>query len=259
MPDTDDDQSVELDPVQREQGDDDTEAARERRAAKARAEADKNPTHDLDDEARKRVEEADEQVHLDDEDAAARNEEIEAAAKEQQTLEDHRLRGEDLATVEANQAMRLAYVDEQLSGTHRQFATNDTQREVADRAHGRHERDEAAAHPDEPGSAELDARGRRMENLATIEGRSARAEDRIADGYDDSAQEHREEARDAQPHASEAVRNPPEETPEAQPPQERLHVRGHAQVRDKQGKALKPNPSRAGTPDLNIDRRRERN
>jgi hypothetical protein len=258
MPDTDDDQSVDLDLVQREQGDDDTEGARERRAAKARAEADKDPTHDLDDEARKHLEEADEQVQLDDEDAAARNEEIEAAAKDQQTLEEHRLRGEDLATVEANQAMRLAYADEQLRDVHRQFATNDTQREVADRAHGRHERDEAAAHPDEPGSAELDARGRRMENLATIEGRSARAEDRIADRYDDSAQEHREEAREAQPHASEAVRNPPEQAPEAQAPQERLHVRGHAQVRDRQGKALKPDPNRASTPDLNIDRRRER-
>ncbi|MFG1907197.1 hypothetical protein [Kribbella sp. NPDC048928] len=259
MPDTHDDPSVELDLVQREQGDDDSEGARERRAAKARAEAHQNPTRDLDDEARKHLEETDEQVHLDEEETAARNEELELATKDQQTLEEHRLRGEDLATVEANEAMRLAYVDEQLSATHRQFATNDTQREIADRAHGRHERDEAAAHPDEPGSAELDARGRRMENLATIEGRNARAEDRIADGYDDSAQEHREEARDAQPHASEAVRNPPEEAPEAQPPQERLHVRGHAQVRDKQGKALKPNPSRAGTPDLNIDRRRERN
>ncbi|MGZ0149954.1 hypothetical protein ACXJJ3_23035 [Kribbella sp. WER1] len=259
MPDTDDDLSVELDPVQREQGDDDTEAARERRAAKARAEADRNPTHDLDDETRKHLDEEAEHAHLDDEEeAAARAEEIELATKDQQTLEEHRLRNEDLATAEASQAMRLAYADEYARDVHRQNATTDIQHSLGDRAHGRHERDEAAVRPDDPGAAELDAAGRRMENVATIEERNAVAEDRIADGYDASARDHRAEAREAQPHASEAVRTPPEEAPEAQLPQARLHVRGHAQVRDQKGKALKPNPSRAGTPDLTIDRRRER-
>ncbi|WP_427887424.1 hypothetical protein ACQHIV_31175 [Kribbella sp. GL6] len=259
MPDTDDDLSVELDPVQREQGDDDTEAARERRAAKARAQADKFPTHDLDDEARKHLDEEDAEARLDEEDAAARSEEIELASKDQQALEEHRLRGEVLdATAETTRAMQLAYADEQSRDVHRQYAANDKQRGIGDRAHGRHERDEAAARPDEPGAAGLDAAGRRMENLATLEERSAVAEDRIADSYDASAQDHRAEAREAQPHASEAVRTPPEEAPEAQLPQARLHVRGHAQVRDQKGKALKPNPSRAGTPDLTIDRRRDR-
>ncbi|MFD7153167.1 hypothetical protein ACFV9C_01125 [Kribbella sp. NPDC059898] len=259
MPDTDDDLSVELDPVQREQGDDDTEAARERRAAKARAQADKFPTHDLDDEARKHLDEEDEQARLDAEDATARSEEIELAAKDEQALEEHRLRDEVLdATAETTRAMQLAYADEQARDVHRQYAANDKQRGIGDRAHGRHELDEAAARPDDLGSPGLAAEGRRFQNLATIEERRSAAEDQIADNYDASAQEHRTEAREAQPHASGAVRNPPEEAPEAQLPQDRLHVRGHGQVRDKQGKALKPNPSRAGTPDLNIDRRRER-
>ncbi|HZX08970.1 hypothetical protein [Kribbella sp.] len=258
MPDTDDDLSVELDPVQREQGDDDTEAARERRAAKARAQADKFPTHDLDDEARTKLDELDEQTRLDAEDLAARAEEIELATKDEQTLEEHRLRNEDLATAEASRAMRLAYADEQAADVHRQYAANDKQRGIGDCAHGRHELDEAAVRPDDPGSAGLAAEGRRFQNLATYEERRSAAEDQIADDFEASAHGHRDDAREAQPHASGAVRNPPEEAPEAQLPQDRLHVRGHGQVRDKQGKALKPNPSRAGTPDLNLDRRRDR-
>lgn len=257
MPDTEDDQSVELVPDQREQGDDDTEAARERRAARARAEADRDPTHGLADEAKQRLDEDAEQADLDEE-AQAREERLELAAKDQQTREELRDRDELLdATAETTRAMELAYADEQQRDVHRQYAANDKQRGLADRAHGRHELDEAAARPDEPGSAGLAAEGRRFQNLATIEERRSTGEYQLAEEYDASARDHRE---DAQADASGAVRKP-EETPEAQLPQDRLHVRGHGQVRDKQGKVVKPSPSRGNssvTPDLSIDRPRER-
>jgi hypothetical protein len=255
MPDTDD-ESVELVPDQWDRGDDYTEAARERRAAQARAEADKDPTHDLAEEEAERREAEDEQARL-EEDVEARAEELdERAAKDQQTLEERRSREELLdATAETSRAMQLAYADEDGRDRYRQYATNDVQRGIGDRARGRHELDEAAAHRDEVGSAGLVAEGRRFQNSATIEERKAVSDDTISREYDASAQEHR---REAQPNPTEAVRKPPEEPPEAQLPQDRLHVRGHGQVRDKHGKVVKPNPSRAGTPDLTIDRPRER-
>ncbi|TCC11664.1 hypothetical protein [Kribbella soli] len=248
MPDTDDDQSVELVPDQREQGDDDTEAASERRAAQARTQADKNPTHDLAEEEAERQEEADEKARL-DEDAEARAEELEErAAKDQQALEERRSREELLdATAETSRAFQLAYADEEARDRYRQYATNDVQRGISDRAHGRHELDEAATHRDEAGSAGLVAEGRRYQNAATIEERKAVSDDSISREYDASAREHR---REAQPNPSEAVRKPPEDTPEAQLPQARRHVRGPGRVRNKQGKVVKPN--RSSEPDLEI-------
>ncbi|TCC15688.1 hypothetical protein [Kribbella speibonae] len=251
MPDTDDDQSVELVPDQREQGDDDTEAASERRAAQARAEADKLPTHDLAKEEAERRDEDDE-LAQEEEDAEARAEQLdERALKDQQEITERRSREELLdATAETTRAMQLAYADEQARDVHRQYASNDKQRSLADQARGGHQRDEAAAHPEEVGSAGLDAEGRRFQNLATIEARRSAGEDQIADKYDASARQHREEAREAQPNASGAVRQPPEEAPEAQLPQARRHVRGPGRVRNKQGKAVKPN--RASEPDLEL-------
>jgi hypothetical protein len=227
MPDTDDDQSVELDPVQREQGDDDTEAARERRAVQARAEADRQVVADLtlDEDVERRVEQ--EQALVEEQDEAARAERLELATKEQQELDEHRDREQLLdATAEATRAFELAYADEAARDRYRALATTETQRSVGDLARGRHELDEAAAYPDEPGSAGLAAKGRRDERASGIEARRAESDDRIADRYDDSAQEHRREARQAQPDAVEAVRTPPGETPEAQLPQARRHVRG---------------------------------
>lgn len=256
MPDTDDDQSVELVPDQREQGDDDTEAARERRAAQARAQADRNPTHDLADETRKRLDADDEQARHDDEDLAAESERLELAAKDQQELEELRGREELLdATAETTRAMQLAYVDEQARDVHRQYAANDKQRALGDRAHGRHELDEAAAHPGDAGSSGLAAEGRRFQNLATFEERRSAAEDQIADGYDASAQEHRDDAREPLPNASGAARRP-ENPAEATQPQDRRYVRGYGQVRDRKNNLLKPDPST--TPDLSTNKPRER-
>ena len=249
MPDTDDDQSVELVPDQREQGDDDTEAASERRAAKARSEAGKHPTHDLAEEDAERREEADEQARDDEADADARAEQIdERAAKDEQELAERRSREEVLdATAETTRAFQLAYADEEARDRYRSYATNDVQRGISDRAHGRHELDEAAAHRDEVGSAGLVAEGRRYQNAATIEERKAVSDDSISREYDASAREHR---REAQPNPSEAVRKAPEEAPEAQLPQARRHVRGPGRVRTKQGKVVKPN--RSSEPDLEI-------
>ncbi|NIK55573.1 hypothetical protein [Kribbella shirazensis] len=252
MPDTDDDQSVELEPDQREQGDDDTEAARERRAAQARAEAGKDLSTDVTESDAERRAEEDEQLRLDEEeDQEARAERLELARKDQQELDEHRDR-EELkdATAETTRAMQLAYADEEARDRYRQYAANDKQRGLSDRAHGRHELDEAAAHPDEPGSAGLAAEGRRYQNAATIEERKYVADHDIADAYDSSARDHRREAAEAQPSASEAVRKAPEDAPEAQLPQARRHVRGPGRVRTKQGKVVKPN--RASEPDLEL-------
>jgi hypothetical protein len=254
MPDTEDEPSVELDPDHWDRGDDYTEAARELRAAQARAQADKDPTHDLADETRKRHDEEDQQDLLDEEDLAAEKERLELATKDEQTLEENRDRKQLDAAADITRAMELAYADEERRDVQRQYAANDKQRALGDRAHGGHERDEAAARPEAPGSAGLDAEGRRFQNLATIEERRSTGEDKLAEEYDASARDHRE---DAQADASGAVRRP-DGTPEAQLPQDRLHVRGHGQVRDSKGKVVKPNPSRAGTPDLSVDKPRER-
>ncbi|MER7246782.1 hypothetical protein [Kribbella sp. NPDC000426] len=235
MPDTDDDHDVELDPVQRE-SDDDTEAGRERRAAQARAEADRRLVADLtaDEDVERRAEEV-EQARLDEEDEAAHAERLELAAKDQQELDE--LRGRDQlldATAETTRAFELAYADEAARDRYRAYATTETQRSIGDLAHGRHELDEAAAHPDEVGSAGLAAEGRRYERASGIEARRAVSDDRLADRYDESAQEHRREARQTQPDPVEAVRNPPKETPEAQLPQARLRSRGRRSRQKKQ-------------------------
>ncbi|MFC6158116.1 hypothetical protein [Kribbella jiaozuonensis] len=235
MPDTDD-QSVELDPVQRESGDDDTEGHRERRAAQARAEADRRVVADLtaDEDVERHTEEV-EQARLDEEDEAAHAERLELAAKDQQELDELRDREQLLdATAETTRAFELAYADEAARDRYRAYATTETQRSIGDLAHGRHELDEAAAHPDELGSAGLAAEGRRYERASGIEARRAVSDDRLADRYDDSAQEHRREARQTQPDAVEAVRNPPKETPEAQLPQARVRSRGPRSRQKKQ-------------------------
>ncbi|WP_350280063.1 hypothetical protein [Kribbella sp. HUAS MG21] len=251
MPDTDDDQSVELVPDQREQGDDDTEAARERRTAQARAEADNDLSRNLAESDAERRAEEDEDLRQDEEDQEARAERIEQAVKDQQELDEHRDREQVKdATAETTRAMQLAYADELARDRYRQYAANDKQRSLSDRAHGGHLLDEAAAHPDEAGSAALSAEGRRFQNAATIEERKYYSDHSIAEAYDASAREHRREAAEAQPSASEAVRKAPEEPPEAQLPQARRHVRGPGRVRNRQGKAVKPN--RASEPDLEI-------
>jgi hypothetical protein len=232
MPDTPDDPLVELVPEQR--ADDDTEAASERHAAKARAEADQDPTHDLAEEAAKLRAEEDEQARLNEADEAAHAERVELAAKDE--LERLELRDRDGldATAETIRALELAHVDEEAGRRYRQLATTEVQHSVGDLARGRHELDEAAAHPDERGSAGLAAKGRRDERASGIEARRAESYDRRADGYEESAQDHRRDARQAQPDAIEAVRNPPLEAPEAQLPQARVRARGPRSRQKKQ-------------------------
>lgn len=181
MPDTPDDPLVELVPEQR--ADDDTEAASERHAAKARAEADQDPTHDLAEEAAKLRAEEDEQARLNEADEAAHAERVELAAKDE--LERLELRDRDGldATAETIRALELAHVDEEAGRRYRQLATTEVQHSVGDLARGRHELDEAAAHPDERGSAGLAAKGRRDERASGIEARRAESYDRRADGY----------------------------------------------------------------------------
>ncbi|WP_371405997.1 hypothetical protein OHA10_10540 [Kribbella sp. NBC_00662] len=246
MPDTDDDQSVELDPAQ-ESGDDETEGRRERRAAQARAEADRRVVADLtaDEDVERRTEEV-EQARLEEEDEAARAERLELAVKDQQELDELRDREQLLdATAETTRALELAYADEAARDRYRAYATTETQRSIGDLAHGRHELDEAAAHPDEPGSAGLAAEGRRYERASGIEARRAVSDDRLADRYDESAQDHRREARQTQPDAVEAVRNPPKETPEAQLPQARRNVRSRLRTKRK-------TVDRSAEPDLEL-------
>jgi hypothetical protein len=243
MPDTDDDQSVELDPVQRESGDDDTEAARERRAAQARAEADRRPIADLtaEEDAERRADE-DVEVRL-EEDEAARTEQLELAAKDEQELEELRHRGQLLdAAAETELAMKLAYSDQAAGQRYRAEATTERQRSLGDLARGRHELDEAAAYPDEPGAAGLAAKGRRDERASGIEARRAESDDRLADRYDASAREYR---REASPDPRYAVQNPPKEAPEAQLPQARRNVRSRLRTKRK-------TVDRSAEPDLEL-------
>jgi hypothetical protein len=244
MPDTDDDQSVELDPVQRESGDDDTEAARERRAAQARAEADRRPIADLtaEEDAERRAAE-DVQVRLAEEDEAVRAEQLELATNEEQELQELRHRDQLLdATAETERAMKLAYSDQVAGERYRAEATTERQRSIGDLARGRHELDEAAAHPDERGSAELAAKGRRDERASGIEDRRAESDDRLADRYDASAREYR---REVSPDPRYAVQNPPKETPEAQLPQARRNVRSRLRTKRK-------TVDRSAEPDLEL-------
>src|SRR3954454_19484337 len=85
MADTDEEQSVALEPEQREQGDDDTEAASERRAVRAREQVDERLAAGLtrSEEARRRGEE-DELAWAAEEDVEAHAERLELAAKEEQ-------------------------------------------------------------------------------------------------------------------------------------------------------------------------------
>ncbi|TDW18029.1 hypothetical protein [Kribbella kalugense] len=223
MPDTPDDPLVELVPEQR---DDDTEAESERRAAQARAEADKLPTHDLAEEAAKLRDEEDEQARFDEADDAARAERVELAAKDElERLELRDRNGLD-ATAETIRALELAHVDEEASRRYRERATTEVQHSVGDLARGRHKLDEAEAHPDERGAAGLAASGRRDERASGIEARRAESYDRRADGYEESAEDHRRDARQPEADANGAVQNPPLEAPEAQLPRARLLARG---------------------------------
>jgi hypothetical protein len=247
MADTDEEQSVALDPEQREQGDDDTEAASERRAVRAREQTDERLAAGLtrSEEARRRAEE-DELARAAEEDAEAHAERLELAAKEEQERQELRSRDELLAkaSAEATRAYDLAYADEVQRDRYRKLAQGEQRQAVSDLAHGRHELDEAAANPDAPGAAGLAADGRRYERASGIEDRRAANDHRIADGYDASARDWRTEARREQPDPVEAVRNPPAEAPEAQLPHARRHVRSRVKNRNT------PDPSKQ--PDLGL-------
>ncbi|MFF0265939.1 hypothetical protein [Kribbella sp. NPDC004536] len=225
-----------------DRGDDYTETERALRAARARS-------RDLTD-AKRRLEE-DEQELLDEETEAAHLERVELARNDQQTLEESRIRDQLDAAADTSRAIQLAHADELKRDVHRQYAANDKQRSLGDNAHGQHLRDVAAVDPDQAGLAE---EGRRFQNLANQEARRSAGEDQIADEYDASAQDHRD---DAQASAAGAV-NPPEGPPEAQLPQDRLHVRGYGQVRDTKGNLVRPAADPSKTPDLSMNRPRER-
>ncbi|HWD82658.1 MAG TPA: hypothetical protein VG497_27345 [Kribbella sp.] len=239
--------SVEPVPQEWDRGDDYAETERALRATQTRT---RNLSLDLADAKRRREEE--EQALLEEETEAAHDERIELALKDQQTLEEKRDRDDLDAAADTSRAIRLAHVDEHERDVHRQYAADDKQRSLSDGAHGQHLRDEAAVDPDK---ARLAEEGLRFQNLSNLEARRSVGEDQIADEADASAQQHRD---DAQASASGAVQRPPEGAPEAQLPQDRLHVRGgYAQVRDTKGNLVKPaDPSK--TPDLSVNRPRER-
>lgn len=205
MADTDDEQTVALEPEQREQGDDDSpEALTERRTDKWVREA---AVLTPEEEARRDEEELEQ----------LRDEEIEIAEDERE-LREIRHRREVLdATAETTEAMRLADVAEQKRDRLRDDATAQRRQGRSDRAHGHHLLDEAAAHPDEPGADATAAAGRRYERAANREERGATYDEGAADRYDAEARDRRSEAgqQPGQPPAADAVRNPPAETPTA--------------------------------------------
>ncbi|GAB2638175.1 hypothetical protein [Kribbella swartbergensis] len=212
MADTDDEQTVALEPDQREQGDDDSpEALSERRGAGKWVRDGEHPAGVLtpEEEAALRDEEELEELH---------EEEIELDAQEERELQEVRHRREVLdATAETTEAMRLADVAESRANRLRSDAAAERRQGRSDRAHGHHLLDEAAARPDEPGADATAAAGRRYQRAAEREDRAARYDEGAADRYDAEARDRRSEAahQPGQPPAAEAVRNPPAETPTA--------------------------------------------
>jgi hypothetical protein len=247
MPDTPEDPSVELVPEQRSKDDDDATAARERRA---RAEAGKHPTHTLaeeEDDAERREEE-DAQARLDEADEVAHDERLELAAKEEQLLQEERDRHK---VAEATRAREIAFADDAATkaAQYRGLAATGQQRELGLLARGQHKQDEAAARPDEPGSAELGAEGRRNVRASQLEGYQVNADRDRARAYDDLDQEHGANARQAQPDPVEAVRTPPGTAPDAQPPLARRHVRG---PKSRQRNLQRKKQQQSDIPDLEI-------
>ncbi|MEU4294860.1 hypothetical protein AB0E63_42115 [Kribbella sp. NPDC026596] len=214
MADTDDEQTIALEPDQHVQGDDDTEAAGERRGARAWERDGERPDAVAgltpEEEASRRQEELDE-VHDEEDLAQARTEAIELDALDERQLEELRLRREVIAAAETTEAIRLSEASREL----RRDGDAKTRQAMSDWSHGHHQLDEAAARPDEPGAAAQAAYGRRYQRAAVREDRSAEADYERADQYDAEARERRGVAQQEQPPAAEAVRNRPAETPQA--------------------------------------------
>jgi len=228
MADTDDEQTLALEPDQREQGEDDSaEAASERRGAGMWVRDAERPAAVLTPE---------EQAALLDEEEELREDDLELAAREERELEELRHRREAIARAETSQAFRLAELDEEARDRHRRLAGGERLQARSDWAHGNHLLDEAAARPDEPGADATVAAGRRYQRAATREDGKAEYDDRVADRYDAQARERRSEARESeQPPAVEAVRNPPTEAPQAR----KFVRRKRVKQRDRDPKALR--------------------
>lgn len=242
MPDTDDDQTIALEAAQHEPGDDDTGSASERRARALR----QQPNERLaavtgltaEEEEARRLDELDE----------ARAEDLELTDRDERELEESRQRRETLdvsaaATTEVQEAFRLADIADATSERHRGLANTERQHALSDQARGGHKLDEAAAGWDQPGAAGLAASGRRDQRAAGHEANAATEHDIIADKYADKARKYREEGQEAQPPATDAVRNPP-----ATPPEARI-VR-HNEVRRK--KRTPSTPDRSTEPDIGL-------
>lgn len=246
MADTDDDQTVALEPDQHVQGDDDTEAAGERRAARVRKHADEHAAAAVgltaeeeaaraEEERAERLEEELTEARAEELEEARENEDIDLAARDQQELEELRQRRELRAAAETTEAIRLSEASREL----RRDGDAKTRQAMSDWSHGHHELDEAAARPDDPGAAGLAADGRRYQRAAVREDRSAEADYQRADEYDAEARERRSAAQE-QPPAIEAVRRRPSEPPEA-----RKYV-------DKKVKKLRKVQDRSTEPDLGL-------
>jgi hypothetical protein len=225
MPDTDDGTAESLELDQREQGDDDTEAARQRRAIRQRAEAANSPTHDLaEEDAAERLAEEEVQARHDAEDEAARTEKLDLDALDDKARREHRDRSD---LIEATRAREIAFADDATAtaNRYRGLAASGHQRELDLQARGQHKQDAAAVNPEALGAAELDAEGRRNVRASQLEGYQVNADLDAARAYDDHAAEHRANAREEQAPAADAVRSRPPEAPEAQAPQDSLHRR----------------------------------
>ncbi|GAA2836610.1 hypothetical protein [Kribbella solani] len=248
MPDTDDDQFVSLDPAQQEQGDDDTEAAserratRERQAARARAEANQRPAAD-----RTRLDAEEEQERLDEEADESREDELELIAGEEAELAERRRR--EALIDESTRAQEIAFANRAAEERvdNEKLGAAGQARERVDWHRGHDELDRAAAEPDAPGADALAAEGRahmragRDEYYRSEEayGRAARAGADEAD-HRAAAEDQRREVDEAQRPAHEAVRNLPGDAPEAQLPQDRRHLTARGKRNQQKNKPRNP-------------------
>ncbi|TDU89976.1 hypothetical protein EV138_3557 [Kribbella voronezhensis] len=211
MADTDDEQSVGLDPAYakgEDEGAPGAEAAGEDRRAKeweAGADLAQAEGAGLDEEA--------------DEDEARRHREDaeQDARDERERLDSRRRLDVNRAEAEVAEALRLAHVDERGRDNFRSHA--DSERRLARQDFGRAAGLESGAAGRDDPAAEADrAEAGRARVSGSIENARANRDDATADTYSADAREHRREAdvrRLEQPPAAEAVRNPPQRTPRA--------------------------------------------
>jgi len=235
MADTDDEQTAELEPDDREERDDELApgagaAGEDRRAKEWEAGGDLDGP-DLaagpsDDEAAEEREAEQQRIR----------EEVEQDARETRELVDSRYRQDvNRADAEIAEAMRLAHIAEGNRNDYRAEAAGERRLARSDAAHAAHLRAGAAGRDDPQADADR-AEADRFQSSSYRQDRLANYDDAVASTYGAEARDRRNEAaevrRPEQPPAAEAVRNPPQTPPRARKNLKQQRRRKTKELRD---------------------------